>query len=78
MLVAISDSLSDLACLENGEDGEDVDDEQTAQVKLCEYGEPSWVMGTIIKTIQQRMERFCHTQIMRKELTQPGREDAAN
>jgi len=31
MLVAIGDSLSDLACSEDGEDGEDEDDEETEQ-----------------------------------------------
>jgi hypothetical protein len=34
MQVASGDSLSDLACSDDGEDGEDEDDEETAQGKL--------------------------------------------
>jgi len=58
MLVTIGDSLSDLASSDDGEDGEDEDDEETEQGKLSEDDGPSWVMGTITKTVQQRMERF--------------------
>jgi len=58
MLNAIGDSLSDLASSDNEEDGKD--DEDTEQGKLNEDDEPGWVMGTITKTVQQRMERFRH------------------
>ena len=56
MMDAIGDSLSDLASLDDEEDGEDVEDSE--QGKLSENDEPGWVMGTISKTVQQRMERF--------------------
>jgi hypothetical protein len=58
MLVAIRDSLSDLASSDHGEDGEEEDDEETEQGNLSEDDEPSWVMGIITKMVQQRMERF--------------------
>jgi len=51
MLVAIGDSLSDLASSDDGEDGEDEDDEETEQGKLSDNDEPGWVMGTITKTV---------------------------
>jgi hypothetical protein len=51
MLVAIGESLSDLARSDDGEDGEDDDDEETDQVKLSDDDEPGWVMGTIAKTV---------------------------
>jgi len=78
MLIAIGDSLSDLASSDDGEDGEDEDDEETEKVKLSEDDEPSWVMGTITKTVQQCMERFRQKQMKFQELTQPGWEDAAD
>jgi len=58
MLIAIGDSLSDLASSNDGEDGEDEDDEEPEQGKLSEDDKPGWVMGTISKTVQQCMERF--------------------
>jgi len=77
MLVTMGDSLSDLASSNDGEDGEDEEDEETEQGKLSEDGEPGWVMGTITKTVQQRMERFRLKQIKLDELTSLGWEDAA-
>jgi hypothetical protein len=77
MLVAIRDSLSDLASSDNGEDGEDRD-EEIEQGKFSEDDKPGWVMGTLTKTVQQRMERFRQKQMMLDELTQPGWVDAAN
>jgi len=76
MLIAIGDSLSDLASSDDGEDGEDEDDEETEQGKLSEDDEPGWVMGTITKTVQQRMERFQQKQMKFDKVTQPGWEDA--
>jgi len=78
MLVAIGDSLSDLASSDDGEDVEDEDDEETEQGKLSDDDEPSWVMGTITKTVQQRMESFGQKQMKLDELTQPGWADAAD
>jgi len=78
MLVAIGDSLSDLASCNDGEDGEDEDDEATEKGKLSEDDEPGWVIGTITKTVQQHMERFQQKQMKLNELTQPGWEDAAD
>jgi len=78
MLVAIGDSLSDLASSDNGEDGEDEEVEETEQGKLSEDDEPGWVMCTITKMVQQRMESFRQKQMKFDELTQPGWEDAAN
>jgi len=58
MMVAIGDTLSDLACSNDGEDGEDEDGKETDQAQLSEDDEPGWVMGTITKPVQQLMERF--------------------
>jgi len=46
MLIAIGDSLSDLASSDDGEDGEDQDDEETEKGKLSEDNEPGWVMAS--------------------------------
>ena len=78
MMVAIRDHLSDLECSYDGEDAEGEEDEETAQGKLSEDDEPGWVMGTISKTVQQRMERSRQKQMKLDKLTQPGQEDAAN
>jgi len=78
MLVAIGDRLSDLASSDDGEDGEDEDDEETEQGKLSKDDEPGWVMGTITKTVQQRIARFWQKQMKLDELTQLGWEDAAD
>jgi len=78
MLVAIGDSLSNLASSDDGEDGEDADDEETEQGKLSEDDEPGWVMGTITKMVQQRMQRFRQKQMKFDELTQPGWKDVAD
>jgi hypothetical protein len=45
---------------------------------LSEDDKPVWVMGTITKTVQQRIERFRQKQMKLDELTQPGWEHAAN
>ena len=77
MMVGIRDSLSDLASSNDGEDGE-YHNEETQQGKLSEDDEPSWVMGTITKTVQQRMERFRQKRVKLNKLTPPGLEDAAD
>ena len=78
MLVAIGDSVSDLASSDDGEDGEDEDDQATEQGKLSNDDKPCCVMGTITKTVQQHMESFCQKQMKLDELTQPGWENAAD
>ena len=78
MLFAISDTLSDLASCDDGEDGEEEDDEETEHGNLNEDDEPGWVMSTINNTVLQRMQRFRHKQMKLDELTQPGWEDAAD
>ena len=80
MLNAIGDSLSDLASSDDEEDGEDEDDdeEDTGHGKLSEDDEPGWVMGTISKTVQHRMESLRQKQLRLDELTQPGWGDAAD
>jgi len=78
MIVAISDGLSDIASSDNGEDEEDKDDEETELSQLSEDDEPGWVMVTISKMVQQRMESFLQKKLMLDELTQPGWEDAAD
>jgi len=78
MMIAIGDSLSDLASPDDGEEGEYEDDEETEQGKLSEDDKPGWVMGPITKTVGQHMERFWQKQMKLDELTQPGWEDAAD
>ena len=57
MMAAIGASLSDLASSDDGEDGDD-EDEETEQGTLSKDDEPGWVISTITKTVQQRMESF--------------------
>jgi len=78
MLVAIRDSLNDLASSADGEDGEDEDDEETEQGKMSEDDEPGWAKGKITITVQQRMERIQQKQMKLDKLTQPGLEDVAD
>jgi hypothetical protein len=56
------------------EDGEDEDDDEddTGHAKLSQHDEPGWVLGTITKTVQHRMESFWQKQMRLDELTQPG------
>jgi hypothetical protein len=80
MLNAIGDSLSDFASSDNEQDGEDEEDdeEDTELGKLSDDDEPGWVMSTITKTVQHRMESFEQKQMRLDELTQPGWGDAAS
>jgi len=77
-VVAIGDSLSHIVFSNEGEDGEEENDEETEQGKLSKDDEPSWVMSTIYKTVQHRMERFQKKQMKIDKLTQPGWGDAAD
>jgi len=78
MLVAIRDSPSDLASSDDGEDGEGENDDETKQGKLNDDDKPGWVMGTITKLVQQRMESCRQKQMTHDEPTQPGWEDTAD
>jgi len=68
-MVTIGDSLSNIVYSNDGEDGEDENDEDTEQGKLSEDDDAGWVMGTMSKIVQQRMERFRQKQIKLDELT---------
>jgi len=46
--------------------------------KLSEDEEPGWVMGTMSKTVQHRIECFRQTQMKLDAITQPGCGDAAD
>jgi len=80
MLNAIGDSLSDLASSDDEQDGaEKEDDEEDSELgNHSDDDEPGWVMGTITKTVQHRMESFRQKQMRLDELAQPGWGDAAN
>jgi hypothetical protein len=78
MLVAIGESLSNLASSDDGDDEQGEYDEETEQGKLSEDDEPGWVMGTITKTVEQRMKRFRQEQMNLDEQTQPGWDDAVD
>ena len=78
IMVAIGDSLSDLASSDDGDDGEDEDDEETEKGQLSEDDEPGWVMGAITKPVKPRLQRFRQKQMNLDDMTQPGWEDAAN
>jgi len=80
MLNAIVDSLSNLASSDDEEGGDDKDDdeEDTELSKLSKDDEPGWVMGTISKIIQHRMESLWPKHIRLDQLTQPGWGDAAD
>jgi len=80
MLNVIGDSLRDHASSDNREDVDDKEDneEDTELGKLTEDDELGWVMGTISRMLNHRMERFQQKQMNLDESTQPGWEDAAN
>jgi hypothetical protein len=76
LMVAIRESLSDIASSEDRDNVEEKDDEQTEQGKLSEDDELGWVMGTISKTVEQCMEWFQEKRMRQDELIKPGWEDA--
>jgi len=76
-MVAIGDSLSNLASSGDGEDGEYDNDDKTEHGKLSEDDEPGWVIGTITNTVQQHMDWFRLKQMKLDVFTQPGLEGAA-
>jgi len=77
-MVAIADCLCEFVSSDNGEDGDDEDDKENEQGQLSEDDKPGWVIGTLIKTVQLRMEIFRQKQDKLDELTQPRWEEAAN
>jgi len=77
-MIAITDSLSDLASSDDQEDGDDYDDEERELGKLSEDEEPSWVVDTTASMVLQRMGRFRQMQMKLDELTQPGWGDTAD
>jgi hypothetical protein len=76
MLVAIGDSLSDLASSDDEEDGQDEDYDETEEGKLGKDDEPGWLIATITQMLQQLLERFRHMEIKLDELSQRGWVDA--
>jgi len=75
-IVAIGDSLSDLVCLDDEQDGEDEDNEDTEVGQLSDDDEPGWVMSTTSKTVPQRIEPFQEKHMTLDEVTQLGKGDA--
>jgi len=79
MLNPIGGSLSDIDSSDDEQDAQDEqDDEDTQLGKLRDDDEPGWVMGTITKMVQYRMESFQQNQMRLDELTQLRWWDAAN
>jgi len=79
MLNGIGDSQGNLESSDNEEDGEDeIDDEEHPELgKLSENDDPSWVMGTNSKKVQQHKEGFRQKWIMFDYVMQPGSSNAA-
>jgi len=69
MMVAIIDSLNNLASSNDGKEGEDDTDDKTEPGKLSKDDEPGWVMGTLSKTVLQCLERVREKQIKLDRLT---------
>jgi len=79
MMNAIGDNPSDLATSDDEQDSEDEEDkEEDTELGKLSDDEPGWVMGTISKNVQHRMESFRQKQMRLDKLTQPGWGDAAN
>jgi hypothetical protein len=80
MLNAMGDSLSDLASSEDQEVRENKDDEDydTEHGNLSEDDKPGWVMGTISKMVQRRMDSIRQKQFRCDKLTQLGLRDIAD
>ena len=58
MMVAMGDSLSDLAYSDDEDDGDDDNDDDTVLVTLSKNDEPRWVISTMPKMSQQRIDVF--------------------
>lgn len=80
VLNTIRDSLSNLANSNNQADTEDDDNNEGDQKQgnLSEDNKPNWVMGTISKLRQYRMECYRQKKMSRAELMQLGWGDRAD
>jgi hypothetical protein len=73
MLNTIGDSLSDLATSEDEQNGEDEkDNEEDTKLGKLSDDEPGWVIGTISKKVQHRLDSFRQKQVRLDELTHLG------
>jgi hypothetical protein len=79
MMNAIGDSLNIHASSNNKKAGEYVEDDKGDMQldKLSKADEPSWVMSTLSKTVQQSMESFRQKLMKLHKLTQQGWGDVA-
>jgi len=70
---ATEDSLCDLFCSDDVEDGDDVEDDKdnTELGKLTKGVTSSWMIHTISKMVQYRVGGFRQQQLRLDELTQP-------
>jgi len=74
MFNRIRDSLSNLASSHDEQDmlDEEDDEEDTELGMLSDDDECGWVMGTISKTVQHRIESVPEKQMRLDKLTRPG------
>jgi hypothetical protein len=72
MRVAFANSVSDIVRSDDGDDGEQQDVESPERGQLSEDDEPGWMLGTITKTVQQRMERFWQKHMKSNKSSHPG------
>jgi len=78
MLNAHADSSSDLASSDVQQDGEDKEpDEDDAELGNRSDDDPGWVLDTICRTVQHRMQSFRQQQMRFDEWTHPGWGQAA-
>ena len=80
MLKSVGDSLNDFGSSNDEQDGQDEEDDKqdTERSKLSDDDEPGWMMSTISKTVQHRIESFRQKQMRLHELKQSGWWVAAN
>jgi len=80
MLSSIGDHLGDLASYDDVEDGEHEDDDKANPElgKQSAHDEPGWVMGTISRAVNHRMERYRQNHMKVNELTRLAWVDAAD
>lgn len=78
MMIAIGDSMSELASSITEEDGEDEQDEHSELGQRSEDDKPGRALDTDSKMVQQCMERLRPQQMKLDKVTQPGWADATN
>jgi hypothetical protein len=71
MMVAIGGNLSDFASSDDEEDGNNENNEDTKLGKLRQDDKPGLVMGTISKTVLQRIGRCWQIWMNLDKLVQP-------